>query len=608
MCGIVGYIGSQQAAPILLDGLEKLEYRGYDSAGIAVYDSGEVSMAKSKGRLKVLNEITHGGETMPGTLGIGHTRWATHGSPSDINAHPHFNKEKSIVVVHNGIIENYLKLKKKLEKKGYSFMSETDTEVIAHLLDHYYDGNPLRAVTKIMHRMEGSYALGIIFRDHPDELYAVRKDSPLIVGHTDGGSIIASDVPAVLKYTRDVYFIENEEIVRLKKDSMEFFTVDEEPIEKECVRIEWDVNAAEKGGYEHFMLKEMNEQPKAITDTFSPRIKEGKIVIEELNMSAEEIRDIDKIMIVACGSAYHTGVTSKYVFEGLARIPVEVDLASEFRYRKPILNERTLVVVISQSGETADTLAALRESKKQGARVLGIVNVVGSSIAREADNVMYTWAGPEIAVATTKAYSAQLIALYLLAMKFAYERGQMKDEVLQEMLEDLKALPSQVEMLLNNKSKIQRFANRYLAARDVFFIGRGVDYAISLEGSLKLKEISYIHSEAYAAGELKHGTISLIEEGTLVAAVLTQKELYKKMLSNMVEVSTRGAFVLAVTNEGNTEVERAADYVVYIPETNRYFTNSLAIIPLQLFGYYIAVGRGCDVDKPRNLAKSVTVE
>ncbi len=545
---------------------------------------------------------------MPGTLGIGHTRWATHGSPSDINAHPHFNKEKSIVVVHNGIIENYLKLKKKLEKKGYSFVSETDTEVIAHLLDHYYDGNPLRAVTKIMHRMEGSYALGIIFRDHPDELYAVRKDSPLIVGHTDGGSIIVSDVPAVLKYTRDVYFIENEEIVRLKKDSMEFFTVDEEPIEKECVRIEWDVNAAEKGGYEHFMLKEMNEQPKAITDTFSPRIKEGKIVIEELNMSAEEIRDIDKIMIVACGSAYHTGVTSKYVFEGLARIPVEVDLASEFRYRKPILNERTLVVVISQSGETADTLAALRESKKQGARVLGIVNVVGSSIAREADNVMYTWAGPEIAVATTKAYSAQLIALYLLAMKFAYERGQMKDEVLQEMLEDLKALPSQVEMLLNNKSKIQRFANRYLAARDVFFIGRGVDYAISLEGSLKLKEISYIHSEAYAAGELKHGTISLIEEGTLVAAVLTQKELYKKMLSNMVEVSTRGAFVLAVTNEGNTEVERAADYVVYIPETNRYFTNSLAIIPLQLFGYYIAVGRGCDVDKPRNLAKSVTVE
>ncbi|MCI8321410.1 MAG: glutamine--fructose-6-phosphate transaminase (isomerizing) [Dorea sp.] len=608
MCGIVGYIGRRQAAPILLDGLSKLEYRGYDSAGIAVYNGNEIGMEKSKGRLKVLSELTHDGETLPGTLGIGHTRWATHGSPSDTNAHPHFNQGRSIVVVHNGIIENYLKLKKRLEKKGYVFVSETDTEVIAHLLDYYYDGNPLRAVTKIMHRMEGSYALGIIFKDHPDELYAVRKDSPLIVGHTEGGSIIASDVPAVLKYTRDVYFIENEEIVRLKRDSMDFFNVDEEPIEKSSVRIEWDVNAAEKGGYEHFMLKEMNEQPKAVLDTLSPRIKNGKIVIEELGMSDEDIRNIDKIMIVACGSAYHTGVTSKYIFEDLARIPVEVDLASEFRYRRPILNDRTLVVVISQSGETADTLAALRESKEQGARVLGIVNVVGSSIAREADNVMYTWAGPEIAVATTKAYSAQLAALYLLAIKFACARGQVGEELLQEMLSQLRILPTQIEMLLNNKGKIQRFANRYLAAKDVFFIGRGLDYAISLEGSLKLKEISYIHSEAYAAGELKHGTISLIEEGTLVAAVLTQKDLYKKTLSNMVEVSSRGAFVLAVTNEGNTEAERAADYVIYIPETNKYFTNSLAIIPLQLFGYYIAVGRGCDVDKPRNLAKSVTVE
>ena len=608
MCGIVGYIGNKQAAPILLDGLSKLEYRGYDSAGIAVYNGSEIGMEKAKGRLKVLSELTHDGATLLFSSRRRHTRWATHGSPSDVNAHPHFNQNQSIVVVHNGIIENYLKLKKRLERKGYSFVSETDTEVIAHLLDYYYGGNPLCAVTKIMHRMEGSYALGIIFKDHPDELYAVRKDSPLIVGHTDGGSIIASDVPAVLKYTRNVYFIENEEIVRLKEASMEFFTVDEEPIEKESVRIEWDVNAAEKGGYEHFMLKEMNEQPKAVTDTFSPRIKNDQIVIEELGMSDEDMKGIDKIMIVACGSAYHTGVTSKYIFEDLARIPVEVDLASEFRYRRPILNEKTLVIVISQSGETADTLAALRESKKQGARVLGIVNVVGSSIAREADNVMYTWAGPEIAVATTKAYSAQLIALYLLAMKFACARGQMGEELLKEMLTDLRALPAQIEMLLNNKGKIQRFANRYLAARDVFFIGRGVDYAISLEGSLKLKEISYIHSEAYAAGELKHGTISLIEEGTLVAAVLTQKELYKKMLSNMVEVSTRGAFVLAVTNEGNTEVERAADYVIYIPETNKYFTNSLAIIPLQLFGYYIAVGRGCDVDKPRNLAKSVTVE
>ncbi|MCI6061745.1 MAG: glutamine--fructose-6-phosphate transaminase (isomerizing) [Dorea sp.] len=608
MCGIVGYIGNQQAAPILLDGLSRLEYRGYDSAGIAVYNGEQIDMVKSKGRLKVLSEMTHDGETLPGTLGIGHTRWATHGSPSDVNAHPHFNKDKSIVVVHNGIIENYLKLKKKLVAHGYEFVSDTDTEVIVHLLDYYYNGNPLQAVTKIMHRMEGSYALGIIFQDHPDELYAVRKDSPLIVGRTNGGSILASDVPAVLKYTRDVVFIDNGEIVRMTENSMEFFNVDEEPIEKEMSRIEWDVNAAEKGGYEHFMLKEMYEQPKSITDTFSPRVKEGKIVIDELGMTDEEIQKIQKIMVVACGSASHVGYTSKYVFEEMARIPVEVDIASEFRYREPILDENTLVIVISQSGETADTLAALRESKKRGARVLGVVNVVGSSIAREADNVMYTWAGPEIAVATTKAYSAQLVAMYLLAMKFAHVRGQINDAELADMLEDLKALPAQVEMLLNNKGNIQKFATRYLAAKDVFFIGRGLDHAISMEGSLKLKEISYIHSEAYAAGELKHGTISLIEEGTLVAAVLTQKNLYKKMISNMEEVRTRGAFVMAVTTEGNTDVERAADYAIYIPETNKYFTNSLAIIPLQLFAYYIAVGRGCDVDKPRNLAKSVTVE
>ncbi len=606
MCGIVGYIGNQQAAPILLDGLSRLEYRGYDSAGIAVCNNGKIDMIKSKGRLKVLSELTHDGATLPGMMGIGHTRWATHGSPSDVNAHPHFNQDKSIVVVHNGIIENYLKLKKKLEKHGYQFVSETDTEIIAHLLDYYYQGNPLQAITKIMHRMEGSYALGIIFKEHPKELYAVRKDSPLIVGHTDGGSIIASDVPAVLRYTREVYFIENEEIVRMTEDSMEFFSVDEEPISKESVRIEWDVNAAEKGGYEHFMLKEMYEQPKAVIDTFSPRIKDNGIVIEELGMTDEEIRKVQKIMIVACGSASHVGYTSKYILEGLARIPVEVDMASEFRYRNPLLDENTLVVVISQSGETADTLAALREAKEQGARVLGVVNVVGSSIAREADNVMYTWAGPEIAVATTKAYTAQLIAMYLLAMKFAYVRGQLSGGELGEMLGEMKALPAQ--MILNNREKIQRFANRYLAARDIFFIGRGIDHAISMEGSLKLKEISYIHSEAYAAGELKHGTISLVEEGTLVAAGLTQKSLYKKMISNMEEVRTRGAFVMAVTVEGNTEVEKAADYVIYIPETNKYFTNSLAIIPLQLFAYYIAVGRGCDVDKPRNLAKSVTVE
>ncbi len=608
MCGIVGYVGESQAAPILLEGLAKLEYRGYDSAGIAVYDGVQVYMKKAMGRLKVLSELTHDGELMPGTIGIGHTRWATHGAPSDTNAHPHFNKDESIVVVHNGIIENYLKLKKRLTEKGYEFVSETDTEVIAHLLDYYYKGDPLEAITKVMHRMEGSYALGILFSDHPAELYAVRKDSPLIVGHTKDGSIIASDVPAVLRYTRDVVFIQNEEIVRLTKENMEFYNIDEEPIKKETTHIEWDVNAAEKGGYEHFMLKEMYEQPKAILDTFSPRIKDGQIVIEELGMSDEEIKSIKKIMIVACGSAYHVGMTAKYVYEGLARIPVEVDLASEFRYRDPIIEEGTLLLIISQSGETADSLAALREAQEKGARVLGIVNVVGSSIAREADNVMYTWAGPEIAVATTKAYTAQLIAQYLLAMKFAHVRGLLDDTGLAGMIEDLKKLPAQVEMLLNNKNRIQRFANRYLGAKDIFFIGRGIDHAISLEGSLKMKEISYVHSEAYAAGEMKHGTISLIEDGTLVTAVLTQEALYKKMISNMVEVRTRGAFVMSVTNVDNTEAERASDYVIYIPKTNKYFTNSLAIIPLQLFGYYVAVGRGCDVDKPRNLAKSVTVE
>ncbi|MBS5080936.1 MAG: glutamine--fructose-6-phosphate transaminase (isomerizing) [Clostridiales bacterium] len=608
MCGIVGYIGESQAAPILLDGLSKLEYRGYDSAGIAVYDGTSIEMKKSTGRLKILDELTHGGATMPGMAGIGHTRWATHGSPSDVNAHPHFNKDASIVVVHNGIIENYLKLKKKLQSKGYEFLSETDTEVIAHLLDYYYKGDPLEAITKIMHRVEGSYALGIMFKEHPGEIYAVRKDSPLIVGHSKDGNLIASDVPAVLKYTRNVYFIQNEEIAMLTKDGMTFYNIDEEEIDKESTEIQWDISAAEKGGYEHFMLKEMYEQPKAVTDTLNPRIKGNEIVIEELGMTDEEIKAIRKIYIIACGSAYHTGITAKYVFEGLARIPVEVDLASEFRYRNPIFEPDTMAIIVSQSGETADSLAALREAKAHGIKVLGIVNVVGSSIAREADNVMYTWAGPEIAVATTKAYSTQLIAHYLLALKFAQVRGKVTSSQMEEYIRELKRLPAQIEMLLNNKEKIQRFANRYIAAKDVFFIGRGIDYAISLEGSLKLKEISYIHSEAYAAGELKHGTISLIEEGTLVAAVLTQEDLYKKMISNMQEVKTRGAFLLAVTNADHTDAEKTADYVIYIPKTNQYFANSLAIIPLQLFGYYVALGKGCDVDKPRNLAKSVTVE
>lgn len=608
MCGIVGYIGTHQAAPVLLDGLAKLEYRGYDSAGIAVYDGEKIRMEKAVGRLKVLEELTQDGATLPGTVGIGHTRWATHGVPSDLNAHPHFNHDHSIVVVHNGIIENYLKLKKKLAGKGYEFLSETDTEVIAHMLDYYYKGDPLDAISKVMHRMEGSYGLGIMFRDHPDEVYAVRKDSPLIVGTSPEGNLIASDVPAVLKYTRDVYYLENEEIVKLTRDGLHFYNIDEEELEKEATHIDWDMNAAEKGGYEHFMLKEMHEQPKAVKDTLTPRIKNGDVVIEELGMTDEEIRAIRKIFIVACGSAYHTGVTAKYVFEKLARIPVEVDLASEFRYRDPILPENTLVVIVSQSGETADTLAALRLAKEKGVRTLGIVNVVGSSIAREADNVMYTWAGPEIAVATTKAYSTQLIAQYLLAMKFAKVRGTVSQNDFDAMIQSLERLPEQISLLLSHKENVQRFANRYLATEHVFFIGRGIDYAISMEGSLKLKEISYIHSEAYAAGELKHGTISLIEDGRLVVAVLTQPELYKKTISNIQEVKTRGAFVMAVTTVGNTEVEKVADYVVYLPETNPVFANSLAIIPLQLFGYYVSIGRGLDVDKPRNLAKSVTVE
>ena len=611
MCGIVGFIGRQQAAPILLDGLSKLEYRGYDSAGLAVYDGQDIRVEKSTGRLKVLSELTHDGSTMPGTVGIGHTRWATHGEPSDRNAHPHCNTEKNIAVVHNGIIENYMKLKKKLLDHGYEFISDTDTEVVAQLLDYYYkktNGDIINTITKVMHRVEGSYALGIIFAAQPDHVYALRKDAPLIVGRSKDGNLIASDVPAILKYTRDVYFIENEEIACLTEDEIRFYNIDGEPIEKTSRTIEWDINAAEKGGYEHFMLKEMYEQPKTVRDTLSPRIKDGQIVIEELGMSDEEIRAIERIHIVACGSAYHTGVTAKYIMEGLARIPVEVDLASEFRYRNPILNKNDLVVIISQSGETADSLAALREAKAQGVKTLGIINVVGSSIAREADRVMYTWAGPEIAVATTKAYTAQLIAHYLLAIHFAQVKGQVTDGEAAEMLTDLKAIPAQIEMLLANKEHIQRIANRYVGARDVFFIGRGIDYAIGMEGSLKLKEISYIHSEAYAAGELKHGTISLIEDGTLVAALVTQKELYKKTLSNIVEVRSRGAVVLAVTNEDNTEIEKNADYVIYLPQTNKYFTNSLAIIPLQLFAYYVSVGRGCDVDKPRNLAKSVTVE
>ena len=612
MCGIVGYTGEWNAAPVLLQGLSKLEYRGYDSAGIAIshVENGEnkIEVLKAKGRLQALKEMTDNGKAVTGNTGIGHTRWATHGEPSVANAHPHFSKDKRIVVVHNGIIENYKDLKEHLQKKGYEFLSETDTEVLAHLLDYYYKGNPLEAIARMQGRIRGSYALGILFADQPETIYAVRKDSPLIVGTSEKGQFIASDVPAILKYTKTVCYISDMEIAKLTPGKITFYDVDQEEIDKEFKTVEWNAEAAEKGGFPHFMLKEIYEQPKAVLDTLSPRLRDGEIVIEELGMTEEEIRKVKRIQMVACGSAYHVCMAGKYVLEQLCGIPVDVDLASEFRYRKPILEEDTLVVVVSQSGETADSLAALRESKKRGFKVLGIVNVVGSSIAREADSVFYTWAGPEISVATTKAYSTQLIAVYLIGILFGKVRGIIEQDACQSYIEELGRLPDKIQRILDEKERIQWLANKFSHTKDVFFIGRGLDYAISMEGSLKLKEISYIHSEAYAAGELKHGTISLIEEGTLVAAVATQPALFQKTISNMVEVKSRGAFVLAVTCEGNREIEKAADYVIYIPITNRFFTNSLAIIPLQLFSYYVAVGKGCDVDKPRNLAKSVTVE
>ena len=608
MCGIAGYIGKQQAAPIILDGLAKLEYRGYDSAGVAVFDGEKIRMEKAMGRLRVLDEMIQHGAAMPGLCGIGHTRWATHGCPSDTNAHPHMNEENTIAVVHNGIIENYGKLKQRLEKKGYKFISETDTEVLAHMLTEYYRGDPVDAIEKVMHRVEGSYALGIMFLDHPHHIYAARKDSPLIIGFNDDGKFIASDVPAILHHTRSVYYMENEEIVCLSNEHIRFFNIDGDAIKKTPVNIDWNIHAAEKGGYEHFMLKEIHEQPKAVRDTVSPRIKDGDIDLSELNLSDDEIKKLRGISIVACGSAYHTGVTGKYVLENLARIPVETDLASEFRYRNPIYGPDSLIIIVSQSGETADSLAALRDAKKHGSRVLAIVNVVGSSIAREADAVLYTWAGPEISVATTKAYSCQLAAFYLLALKFAKIRGTITKESFCKLLDALCLLPEQIEALLSQKEKIQFFANHYLACEHIFFMGRGIDYAIALEGSLKLKEISYIHSEAYAAGELKHGTISLMEEGTLVAAIATQDNLYPKTVSNIVEVKTRGAFVMALTTQKHRDIENIADYVLYVPETEGPFMGSLAIIPLQLFSYYVSLGRGLDVDKPRNLAKSVTVE
>lgn len=612
MCGIVGFTGAHQAAPILLDGLSKLEYRGYDSSGIAVRDGlKDTEVLKAKGRLKILKEKTNDGKSVKGTCGIGHTRWATHGEPSEDNAHPHVSDDGNVVAVHNGIIENYQELKEKLVRNGYTFYSETDTEVAVKLVDYYYkkyEGNPVDAINHAIIRIRGSYALVMMFKEYPEEIYVARKDSPMILGVADGESYIASDVPAILKYTRNVYYIGNLEMARVRKGEITFYNLDGDEIEKEQKIIEWDAEAAEKGGYEHFMMKEIHEQPKVVADTLNSVLKDGVVDLSGVGLSAEEIKNISEIQIVACGSAYHVGMVGQYVIEDLARIPVRVELASEFRYRNPILDKNTLVIVVSQSGETADSLAALREAKLRGIKTLGIVNVVGSSIAREADNVFYTLAGPEISVATTKAYSTQLIAMYTLAVQFAKIRGQISDEQYMGYIKEMQTLPDKIRRILEDKERIQWFASKQMNAKDVFFVGRGIDYAICMEGSLKMKEISYIHSEAYAAGELKHGTISLIEDDTLVIGVLTQSALFEKTVSNMVECKSRGAYLMGLTTTGNYNIEESADFTVYIPETDEHFATSLAVIPLQLMGYYVSVAKGLDVDKPRNLAKSVTVE
>lgn len=612
MCGIVGFCGKQQAAPILLDGLSKLEYRGYDSAGLAVRNGEEpAQIVKAKGRLKALYAKTNGGQSLIGTCGIGHTRWATHGEPSETNAHPHVSADGNVVAVHNGIIENYQELKEKLIHNGYSFYSQTDTEVAVKLIDYYYkkyDHTPTDALSHAMVRIRGSYALAVMFKEYPGEIYVARKDSPMIIGVHDGECYVASDVPAILKYARNVYYIGNLEMARLANGHVTFFNLDEEEIEKPLTEIKWDAEAAEKAGFEHFMMKEIREQPKAVRDTLNSVMVDGKLDMSAVGLSDDDIKKIDQICIVACGSAYHVGVAAQYVIEDLAQIPVRTELASEFRYRKPLLSKNELVIIVSQSGETADSLAALRLAKDKGIKTLGIVNVVGSSIAREADNVFYTLAGPEIAVATTKAYSTQLIAAYCLAMQFAKVRGTIDDAKYAALLEELAQLPDKIQKIIEDKERIQWFAAKQLNAKDIFFIGRGLDYAVSLEGSLKMKEISYIHSEAYAAGELKHGTISLIENGTLVIGVLTQGELYEKTVSNMVECKSRGAYLMGLTTYGNYNIEDTADFTVYIPKTDEHFMTSLAVIPLQLMGYYVSVAKGLDVDKPRNLAKSVTVE
>ena len=608
MCGIVGYIGDNQAAPILLEGLEKLEYRGYDSAGVAVFSENGIRVAKAKGRLRVLSELIEGGKAVAGTLGIGHTRWATHGAPSDINSHPQTSEGGKFAVVHNGIIENYLYLKNHLMRRGVQFVSETDTEVVAQMLEYYDRGDILETIAKVISKVEGSYALGIISTEYPDRLFCVRKDSPLIIGVGAGENFIASDIPAILSHTRDIYRLKDNELAVLTRDAVEFFNPDAEPVEKTIEHIEWDIEAAEKGGYEHFMMKEICEQPKAVRDTIAPRIRNGRVVFDDITLTAEQLRNFPKICIVACGTAYHVGVVAKYAFEELLRIPVEVDVASEFRYRKPIIDERTLMIIISQSGETADTLAALREAKRAGCRVLSIVNVVGSTIANESDDVIYTWAGPEISVASTKAYSTQLAVIYLLTLYIGEKLGRLSAEELDRYIDELQQIPELIEKMLAHKENIQFFASRYFNAGDMYFIGRNVDYAASLEASLKLKEISYIHSEAYAAGELKHGPISLIEDGTLVIALATDGRLFDKMMSNIREVKARGAVVLGLATEDRTEIAGQTDMVFYIPKISPFMLPSLSVIPMQLFAYYVASMKGCDIDKPRNLAKSVTVE
>ena len=607
MCGIVGYVGDKCAAPILVNGLKKLEYRGYDSAGVAMFEANDLRVVKCKGRLSFLEEKVEG-ETLKGTMGIGHTRWATHGEPNDVNSHPHISHSGRIAVVHNGIIENYMKLKEFLQAQGYKFVSETDTEVVAHLVEYHYKGDLVKAVMDTVNELEGSYALGVISKDSPDEFIAARKDSPLIVGLGEGENYIASDIPAILEYTRDIYILEDKEVVHLTKDKVKVFNTLGAEVEKKVFHVSWDVAAAEKSGYEHFMMKEMCEEPKVLRDTINPRIKDGKVILDDIKITAEDLANIDKIYIVACGTASHAGVVGKYMIEKLARIPVEVDVASEFRYRDPLISNRNLVIIISQSGETIDTLFALREAKKKGARIISIVNVVGSSIARESDDVLYTWAGPEIAVASTKAYNTQLAAIYLLALDLACKKGTLEEGTCSKIIEELKRLPEVLDKVLASKEAIQKFASQHYNAKSIFFIGRGLDYALSMEGSLKLKEISYIHSEAYAGGELKHGTIALIEKGTLVVCPMTQDNLLDKMISNIKEVKARGAVVMAITQEKNTEIEKAADIVITIPDVDSLVAPVVAVTPMQLFAYYMALEKGCDVDKPRNLAKSVTVE